>query len=252
MGYFKRQSSVSIGSARLQQNACEDWALLIGRDAVGDLDAGARDALAAHTTRCPRCARRLEREERLTRLLESVPLPSWPDAVPLFPPAAIAVAAQSGRRDASAPAREERAPRRAFGRAALRRLALPLAAASAVLAAAALLARNAAHAPPPAPERRIDLVSPAGGTLSAWRVATICAAVEPPLDGESIRLLVNDRDVTSASECTPNFIVFTSDEPLPAGEHLVALEIRAAGGDRVEEKLWIVTSEPPSDAEMTP
>ncbi|MFN0150548.1 MAG: hypothetical protein ACKVU1_07545, partial [bacterium] len=143
------------------------------------------------------------------------------------------------------------------GRPAFARFAIPLAAGAALAAVVALLARDAAFAPPPPPpERRIDLVSPAGGALPAWRIATICAVVEPPLAGESLRLLVNDRDVTSASECTPNFILFTSDEPLPPGEYLVALEVRNAGNDRIQEKLWIVTSETTSeitnDAEMTP
>ncbi|MFN0151470.1 MAG: hypothetical protein ACKVU1_12275, partial [bacterium] len=95
MGYFRRESSVSIGSARLQKNSCEDWGLLAGRDAVGDLEADASAALAAHVARCPRCTRRAAREDRLTRLLTSVAQPAWPDGAPLFPPAATGDGAQS-------------------------------------------------------------------------------------------------------------------------------------------------------------
>ncbi len=237
---------MTIWNAMLRRNACEDWEALVERAAVGDLPAAAAAPLAAHVAGCERCRGRIERGERLTRLLAGLPRPSWPAGTPLLPPAAAAVAAQS------AASRRSGARRPVLSLDALvlpaRALrARPLVAATllvAALAAAALLAALLARPGRGVGPRRIELVSPREGNASAWGVATICAALDPPLSGESLRLRVDERDVTAASDLTPDFVLYTTPEPLAPGTHLVALVVEDRSGAPIQERLWVVTAEP--------
>jgi hypothetical protein len=257
-----------IGKVSLHRNACEDWRALIERAAVEDLPDAAARALQSHAAGCARCREGIERAGRLTELLRGAPQPRWPEGQPLLPPAAAAVAGQTrssgepwGRRARGGPAADAEAGAEvgaaAGGDAEARagadaphrpafpaerpswRLLLPIAALALVLLAI-LLSRGRRE---PAP-RQIDLVSPPGGIAAAWGVATICASLDPPLSGESLRLLVDERDVTAASELTPDFILYTSPEPFDPGPHLVALVVHDRSGAPVDERTWLVMAEP--------
>jgi len=236
--------AMTIWRAMLRRNACEDWEALVERAAVGDLPAAASGPLEAHVADCVRCRERLERGERLTRLLARLPQPSWPAGTPALPPAAAAVAAQSAasrRTGARRPLLRLRLDGLLLPARALRArplLIVPLLAAAALLAA--LLLRPGRDAGP----RRIELVSPPDGNAPAWGVATICAALDPPLSGESLRLRVDERDVTAASDLTPDFVLYTTPEPLAPGTHLVALVVEDRSGAPIQERLWVLTAEP--------
>jgi hypothetical protein len=237
--------TMTIWRAMLRRNACEDWEALVERAAVGDLPAAAAAPLAAHVAGCARCRARIERGERLTRLLAGLPQPTWPAGTPHLPPAAAAVAAQSATSGRGG-ARRPSLSLDAIAPAARALRARPLVAASlliAALAAAAFLAALFARPGRGVGPRRIELVSPREGNASAWGVATICAALDPPLSGESLRLRVDERDVTAASDLTPDFILYTTPEPLAPGAHLVALVVEDRAGDPIQERLWVVTAE---------
>jgi hypothetical protein len=195
--------------------------------------------VAAHAAVCARCRARAAREAKLTEILSSTTAPQWPADRPLLPPAAAAVAAQSG--GGLAAARRERAGDADAARCTRAPRLAPIPTLAAILFALAVLALLR---PPTRAPRRIDLVSPPRGIAAAWSLATIAAALEPPLSGESLRLSVDDRDVTAASDVTPDFVVYTMDAPLSPGDHLVALELRPPEGGPVEERVWIVTAAP--------
>lgn len=222
------------------RDACADWEALVERAAVGDLPAAAARALQAHAERCARCCARIERADRLTRLLVLQPQPRWPEGQPLLPPAAAAIAAQSRAPRERSRASAVAVPARTSstgGLAALRRAA-PLLIAGSLLLLGLILFRGRGSTP-----RRIDLVSPPDGVADAWDVATICATLDPPLAGESLRLRLDERDVTAASELAPDFVLFTSPDPLEPGPHLVALVVEDRGGARLEERHWIVMAQ---------
>ncbi len=226
-----------FAGARIRRGACGDWETLASRAAVLDLPAEAGRALAAHVASCARCGAHARREERLTRLLAGLPLPAWPIERPILPPAAAAVAAQAGG-DPSMPA-SGAALAADRARRALRLAPIPTLALVLLILALLSIFRRPAH-----PTWRLALVSPAGAVTPAWSLAMIGASVEPPLLGESLHLLVDGRDVTAASDVTPDFVLYTTSDPLPPGEHLVAVEVRDRNGAPIDEQLWVVTSEP--------
>lgn len=68
----------------------------------------------------------------------------------------------------------------------------------------------------------------------------IVAAIQPPLEaGGIVRLLVDDRDVTSLADITESSVMYSPAERLEEGEHIITIEITDGSGRRLRNVSWL-------------
>jgi len=80
----------------------------------------------------------------------------------------------------------------------------------------------------------VEIVSPEEEAIVKNGEIDICAAFYPSSARGKIRLLLDDRDVTSTAELTSDYIMYSPTTPLTSGYHLVTVEVEGGKGSVIE------------------
>jgi hypothetical protein len=68
----------------------------------------------------------------------------------------------------------------------------------------------------------------------------IVAAIQPPLEaGGIVRLLVDDRDVTSLADITDSYVMYSPTDSFDEGEHIITIEISDGSGRALRHVSWL-------------
>jgi hypothetical protein len=67
----------------------------------------------------------------------------------------------------------------------------------------------------------------------------IIASIYPALEGGTVRLYVDERDVTGLAEVTDSYVMYSPAERFAEGEHLVTIEIRDGTGRKLKDVSWL-------------
>jgi len=68
----------------------------------------------------------------------------------------------------------------------------------------------------------------------------IVAAIQPPLEaGGIVRLLVDDRDVTSLADITDSYVMYSPTARFDEGEHIITIEISDGSGQTLRNVSWL-------------
>jgi len=68
----------------------------------------------------------------------------------------------------------------------------------------------------------------------------IVAAIQPPLEaGGIVRLLVDDRDVTSLADITDSYVMYSPAMRFDEGEHIITIEISDGSGQTLRNVSWL-------------
>ncbi len=68
----------------------------------------------------------------------------------------------------------------------------------------------------------------------------IVAAIQPPLEtGGIVRLLVDDRDVTSLADITDSYVMYSPTDRFAEGEHIITIEISDGSGQTLRNISWL-------------
>ncbi len=68
----------------------------------------------------------------------------------------------------------------------------------------------------------------------------IVAAIQPPLEaGSIVRLLVDDRDVTSLADITDSYVMYSPTGSFDEGEHIITIEVSDGSGQTLRNVSWL-------------
>lgn len=130
----------------------------------------------------------------------------------------------------------------------LRSPALAWSVAGACLVALVLIVLNVERAGPPAVvltpsaefmRASIDPVTPAANAVVGSADIEIVAAIYPPVREGTVRLYVDETDVTGLAEITESYVMYSPAERLEEGEHIITIEIRDSSGSSVKDVTWL-------------
>ncbi|MBD3348044.1 MAG: hypothetical protein GF400_02465 [Candidatus Eisenbacteria bacterium] len=85
----------------------------------------------------------------------------------------------------------------------------------------------------------IDPVAPADNAVLGAGDVEILAAIYPPVENGSVRLYVDERDVTGLAEVTGDYVMYSPPDRFREGEHIVTIEITDSSGKRVRDVSWL-------------
>jgi len=142
-------------------------------------------------------------------------------------------------------ARIREAARRPLWSERLRSPALAWSVAAVCVAAVVLIGTQARRGSPPAVPgvqvvaAGIDPVTPVDNSVVGAGNVEIVAAIYPPLEDGSVRLYIDDRDVTGLADVADSYVMYSPSEKLEEGEHIVTIEIRDASGNQLRGVSWL-------------
>jgi hypothetical protein len=85
----------------------------------------------------------------------------------------------------------------------------------------------------------IDPVTPAGNSVVGAGDVEIVAAIYPPIEQGTVRLYVDEVDVTGLAEVTGSYVMYSPPERLEEGEHIITIEIRDGTGTMLRDTSWL-------------
>gem|GEM_PF-1853416 len=204
--------------------SCRRFKALINLYLDGEADDGQTQTLFSHMESCERCRNRFEEIRSLHSAIKSVPTVDLPDG---FRSAVIARIQSDVR--ATRPVAPTR--RRSIG--------FPVmgwaGAAAAILLAFAIVWYI--YNPEPAlavPE--IHIVSPREDAVVEQQYVDISAAFTTG-DLKNVRVILDSKDVTEATEVNQDFLIYTSDA-LQTGHHMATVQITDNKGVPISQRSW--------------
>jgi hypothetical protein len=130
----------------------------------------------------------------------------------------------------------------------LRSPALAWSVAGAAVVALVLIVMNSGRVRPPAvivapgvgvAQASIDPVTPADNAVVGSGDVEIVAGIYPPVEEGTIRLYVDEIDVTGLAEVTGSYVMYSPAERLEEGEHIITIEIRDSAGRSISDVSWL-------------
>jgi len=86
----------------------------------------------------------------------------------------------------------------------------------------------------------VDPVMPTDNAVVGASDVEIVAAIQPPLEaGGIVRLLVDDRDVTSLADITDSYVMYSPTDRFDEGEHIITIEISDGSGRTLRNVSWL-------------
>jgi hypothetical protein len=85
----------------------------------------------------------------------------------------------------------------------------------------------------------IDPVTPIDNSVIGAGDVEIVAAIYPPIEQGTIRLYVDEVDVTGLAEVTDSYVMYSPPEKLEEGEHIITIEIRDGTGAMLRDTSWL-------------
>ncbi len=86
----------------------------------------------------------------------------------------------------------------------------------------------------------VALVMPTDSAVVGAGNVEIVAAIQPPLEaGGIVRLLVDDRDVTSLADITDSYVMYSPTDRFDEGEHIITIEISDGSGRTLRNVSWL-------------
>ena len=86
----------------------------------------------------------------------------------------------------------------------------------------------------------VSPVMPADNAIVGAGSVEIVAAIQPPLEaGGIVRLLVDDRDVTSLADVTDSYVMYSPTDRFDEGEHIITIEISDGSGQTLRNVSWL-------------
>jgi predicted anti-sigma-YlaC factor YlaD len=213
--------------------SCRKFKALIDLYLDGEADDRQTEILFSHMRNCEGCRDRFEEVENLHRAIKSAPALELPGDFR----SAVMARIQSERR---------RRPSRSMGDFLHRFIGFPAVMSWAGAAVAILLVSAIAwyiYNPGPAlavPE--IHIVSPREDAVVEQQYVDISAAFTfsigvYPRPLKNIRVILDTRDVTDATEVNEDFLIYTSDA-LQSGYHMATIQITDNTGAPVSQRSW--------------
>jgi hypothetical protein len=88
-------------------------------------------------------------------------------------------------------------------------------------------------------QANIDPVTPADNSVVGAGDVEIVAAIYPPIEQGTVRLYVDDMDVTGLAEVTGSYVMYSPAEKLEEGEHIITIEIQDGSGRMLRDVSWL-------------
>jgi hypothetical protein len=85
----------------------------------------------------------------------------------------------------------------------------------------------------------IDPVTPADNSVIGANDVEIVAAIYPPVEQGTVRLYVDEMDVTGLAEVTGSYVMYSPAEKFEEGEHIITIEIQDGSGRKLRDVSWL-------------
>jgi hypothetical protein len=88
-------------------------------------------------------------------------------------------------------------------------------------------------------QANIDPVTPVDNSVVGAGDVEIVAAIYPPIEEGTVRLYVDEMDVTGLAEVTGSYVMYSPAEKLEEGEHIITIEIQDDSGRKLRDVSWL-------------